>query len=92
MRTSRRALLAIGVGLAAPRIASGQPAWPGERPIQARLAEMLAAIMQDRAWIAEAERLEIPLRSLNAEDTRALVYREAEAPRRLRAERPWRDQ
>ena len=53
---------------------------------------MLAATMQDRAWIAEAERLEIPLRSLNAEDTRALVYREAEALRRLRAERPWRDQ
>lgn len=62
------------------------------QPIRERLAAMLAATMQDRAWIAEAERLEIPLRYLNAEDTRALVYREAEALRRLWAEQPWRDQ
>lgn len=61
-------------------------------PIRARLSAMLAATMHDAAWLAEAARLDIPLRWLDAETTRALVYREAEALRRLWAEQPWRDQ
>lgn len=61
-------------------------------PVRARLAAMLAATMHDAAWIAEAVRLDIPLRWLDAESTRALVLREADSLRRLWAEQPWRDQ
>jgi tripartite-type tricarboxylate transporter receptor subunit TctC len=61
-------------------------------PIRARLAAMLAATMHDATWIIEARKQQIPLRYMNAEDTRALVFREAEALRKLWAEQPWRDQ
>lgn len=61
-------------------------------PIRDRLAAMVAATMHDPAWLAEAVRLEIPLRYLDAEQTRLLVFREAEALKRLWTEQPWRDQ
>lgn len=60
--------------------------------IQARLEAMVAATMRDPAWIAEADRLFIPLRYRNAQETRDLVFREAEALRTLWQRRPWRDQ
>jgi tripartite-type tricarboxylate transporter receptor subunit TctC len=61
-------------------------------PIRRRLEEVLAAVMRDPAWIAEAERLFVPLRYRGPEETRALVFREAEALRALWRERPWTDQ
>jgi tripartite-type tricarboxylate transporter receptor subunit TctC len=59
--------------------------------IQAKLAKMLAATMNDPAWIEVAKKQGVPLSYLDAEDTRALVFREAEAVRKLWAEQPWRD-
>lgn len=61
------------------------------RPILDRLVAMVGATMRDAAWIAEAGRLFIPLRYRDAAETRALVFREAEALRALWRERPWRD-
>ncbi|WP_207538308.1 tripartite tricarboxylate transporter substrate binding protein [Sabulicella rubraurantiaca] len=59
--------------------------------IRERLSSMIAATMRDPAWTAEAERLFIPLRYRSAEETRALVFREAEALRAVWQQRPWRD-
>nr|WP_302474581.1 tripartite tricarboxylate transporter substrate binding protein [Roseococcus sp. MDT2-1-1] len=64
---------------------------PTPPEIQARLASMIAATMHDPAWRAEADRLFIPLRYRDAEETRALVFREAEALRAIWQQRPWRD-
>ncbi|MDB5415700.1 MAG: tripartite tricarboxylate transporter substrate binding protein [Rubritepida sp.] len=61
------------------------------RAIQDRLAETIAATMRDPAWIAEAERLFIPLRYRNQDETRGIVFREAEALRVLWRERSWKD-
>ncbi len=61
------------------------------QPIQARLAAMVEATMRDPAWIAEAERLFIPLRYMGPDETRALVLREAERLRSVWQEQPWRD-
>ena len=60
-------------------------------PIRRRLEEMIAATMRDPAWIADAERLFVPLRYRTADETRALVLREADALRELWRQRPWRD-
>jgi tripartite-type tricarboxylate transporter receptor subunit TctC len=67
---------------------------PGGTPpaIQARLGAMLDATMRDPAWVAEAERLFIPIVWRDAAATRALVFREAEALAALWRRRPWRDQ
>ncbi|MEI6161723.1 MAG: tripartite tricarboxylate transporter substrate binding protein [Roseococcus sp.] len=59
--------------------------------IQARLAALVAATMRDPAWIAEAERLFVPLHYLDAAATRELVFREQAALRELWARRPWKD-
>jgi tripartite-type tricarboxylate transporter receptor subunit TctC len=61
------------------------------RAVQDRLAEMFARTMHDPQWIAEAERLFIPLRYRNPDETREIVFREQEALRRLWRERPWKD-
>jgi tripartite-type tricarboxylate transporter receptor subunit TctC len=61
------------------------------RAVQEQLAGMVAAVMRDPAWTAEAERLFVPLRYRDAEETRALVFREAEALRAVWRQRPWRD-
>jgi tripartite-type tricarboxylate transporter receptor subunit TctC len=61
------------------------------RAVQERLAAMIAATMRDPAWIAEAERLFVPLRYRDPEETRALVFREAESLRAVWRERPWKD-
>ena len=61
------------------------------RAVQQRLAEMIAATMRDPAWIAEAERLFVPLRYRSTDATRDIVFREAEALRALWQQRPWRD-
>ncbi len=60
-------------------------------PIRRRLEEMIAATMRDPAWIADAERLFVPLRYRTPDETRALVLREADALRELWRQRPWRD-
>lgn len=59
--------------------------------ITARLEAMLAATMRDPAWIAEAERLFIPLVYRSAEATRQIVLGEDAALRALWARRPWKD-
>ncbi|PZW39279.1 tripartite-type tricarboxylate transporter receptor subunit TctC [Humitalea rosea] len=66
---------------------------PGGTPreIQRRLEEVIANTMRDPLWIAEAERLFVPLHYLNAEQTRDLVLREAEALRDVWQHGPWRD-
>jgi tripartite-type tricarboxylate transporter receptor subunit TctC len=61
------------------------------RAIQDRLAEMFANTMRDPLWIAEAERLFIPLRYRNPDETREIVFREQEVLRNLWRERPWKD-
>ncbi|HEY4254117.1 MAG TPA: tripartite tricarboxylate transporter substrate binding protein [Roseomonas sp.] len=60
--------------------------------IQARLEAMVATTMRDPLWIAEADRLFIPLRYRDARETRELVFREAASLRTLWQQRPWRDQ
>ncbi|MGK7863294.1 tripartite tricarboxylate transporter substrate binding protein [Falsiroseomonas sp. E2-1-a4] len=60
-------------------------------PIRRRLEQTIAETMRDPAWIAEAERLFIPLQYRSAEETRAIVFREAEALRELWQHQPWRD-
>ncbi|NKC29720.1 tripartite tricarboxylate transporter substrate binding protein [Falsiroseomonas selenitidurans] len=60
-------------------------------PIREKLAEVIAATMRDPAWIAEAQRLFIPLRYRSPEETRAIVFREAAALRQLWQQQPWRD-
>jgi tripartite-type tricarboxylate transporter receptor subunit TctC len=62
------------------------------RAQQVQLAGMIEATMRDPAWIAEAERLFVPLRYRNPEDTRALVFREATALRAVWQDRPWKDE
>lgn len=62
------------------------------RTQQVQLAEMIEATMRDPAWIAEAERLFVPLRYRNPEDTRALVFCEAAALRAVWQDRPWKDE
>ncbi len=62
------------------------------RPALDGLAGMIAATMRDPAWIAEAERLFVPLSYHGPEETRAIVFREAEALRALWTQRPWKDQ
>ena len=47
--------------------------------------------MRDPAWIAEAERLFIPLVYRSAEATRQIVLGEDAALRALWARRPWKD-
>lgn len=59
--------------------------------IQERLSAMVAATMRDPAWIAEAERLFIPLQYRTPAETREIVFREVEALRALWARRPWKD-
>ncbi len=59
--------------------------------VQQRLVEMIAATMRDAAWIAEADRLFVPLRYRSPNETRDLVFREAETLRALWQQRPWRD-
>lgn len=59
--------------------------------IRDRLAAMLAATMRDPAWIAEAERLFVPLHYLDPAQTQALAMREYAALRALWTRRPWRD-
>lgn len=61
------------------------------RAVQERLAEMFANTMRDPQWTAEAERLFIPLRYRNPDETREIVFREQEALRNLWRERPWKD-
>ncbi|MEO3474863.1 tripartite tricarboxylate transporter substrate binding protein [Roseomonas sp. CAU 1739] len=60
-------------------------------PILARLQAMLAETMRDPAWIAEADRLFIPLKYRSAEDTYRIVWDEDAALRALWARRPWKD-
>ncbi|CAH0193001.1 hypothetical protein ROS9278_01732 [Roseomonas sp. CECT 9278] len=60
-------------------------------PILQRLQAMLAATMRDPAWIAEAERLFIPLQYRSPEDTYRIVWDAERALRALWARRPWKD-
>jgi tripartite-type tricarboxylate transporter receptor subunit TctC len=60
-------------------------------PILARLQAMLAQTMRDPAWIAEAQRLFIPLQYRSAEDTYRIVWDSDVALRALWARRPWKD-
>jgi len=60
-------------------------------PIVERLSAMLAATMRDPAWIAEAERLFIPLQYRDPAATREIVLQEGTALRALWARRPWKD-
>jgi tripartite-type tricarboxylate transporter receptor subunit TctC len=60
-------------------------------PIIERLERMLAATMRDPAWIAEAERLFIPLQYRGPAATREIVLQEYAALRALWARRPWKD-
>lgn len=86
--TFRESGYAIDTGVVRSFVVSaGTPA-----AIQARLEAMVASTMRDPVWIAEAERLFIPLRYRSASETRDLVFREAEALRTLWQRRPWRDQ
>nr|WP_245185922.1 tripartite tricarboxylate transporter substrate binding protein [Falsiroseomonas frigidaquae] len=59
--------------------------------IRRRLEQTIAATMRDPAWIAEAQRLYIPLQYRSAEETRAIVFREAASLRQLWQQQPWRD-
>jgi tripartite-type tricarboxylate transporter receptor subunit TctC len=61
-------------------------------PIQARLAAMLDAVMQDAAWQAEAERLFQPLRRMGREEYRRSVFAAADELRAVWRQTPWRDQ
>lgn len=61
------------------------------RPIVERLELLVAATMRDPAWIAEAERLFIPLQFRGAEATREIVFGTDAALRALWARRPWKD-
>jgi tripartite-type tricarboxylate transporter receptor subunit TctC len=60
-------------------------------PILQRLQAMLAATMRDPAWIAEAQRLFIPLQYRSPEDTYRIVWDADRALRALWARRPWKD-
>ncbi len=60
-------------------------------PIVERLSATVAAVMRDTAWIAEAERLFVPLQYRTPAETRDIVFREAEALRTLWSRRPWRE-
>jgi tripartite-type tricarboxylate transporter receptor subunit TctC len=60
-------------------------------PIRRRLEETIAATMRDAAWIAEAEKLFIPLQYRTPQETRDIVFREADALRGVWRQQPWRD-
>jgi tripartite-type tricarboxylate transporter receptor subunit TctC len=60
-------------------------------PVLERLQGMLAATMRDPAWIAEAERLFIPLKYRTPQETYQIVWSADEALRALWARRPWKD-
>ena len=60
-------------------------------PILARLQAMLAETMRDPAWIAEAERLFIPLKYRSPEATYRIVWDADAALRAMWARRPWKD-
>jgi tripartite-type tricarboxylate transporter receptor subunit TctC len=60
-------------------------------PILRRLEETIAATMRDPAWIAEAEKLFIPLQYRTPRETRDIVFREADALRGVWQQQPWRD-
>ncbi|MGG5888286.1 Bug family tripartite tricarboxylate transporter substrate binding protein [Falsiroseomonas sp. HC035] len=60
-------------------------------PILRRLEETIAATMRDAAWIAEAEKLFIPLQYRTPRETRDIVFREADALRGVWQQQPWRD-
>jgi tripartite-type tricarboxylate transporter receptor subunit TctC len=60
-------------------------------PILQRLQAMLAETMRDPAWIAEAQRLFIPLQYRSPEDTYRIVWDADRALRALWARRPWKD-
>lgn len=60
-------------------------------PILRRMEAMIEATMRDPAWIAEAERLFIPIRYRTPAETRDIVFREADSLRRLWSQRPWRE-
>jgi tripartite-type tricarboxylate transporter receptor subunit TctC len=60
-------------------------------PILQRLQAMLAETMRDPAWIAEAQRLFIPLQYRSPEDTYRIVWDADRSLRALWARRPWKD-
>jgi tripartite-type tricarboxylate transporter receptor subunit TctC len=60
-------------------------------PIRRRLEETIAATMRDAAWIAEADKLFIPLQYRTPRETREIVFREADALRGVWQQQPWRD-
>jgi tripartite-type tricarboxylate transporter receptor subunit TctC len=65
---------------------------PGLPPaIQARLVEALTATLADPTFLAEAERLGLPLQPRLGEAYRAAVLREDAAMRELYKRRPWRN-
>ena len=63
------------------------PGLPAE--IASRLAGAFRAILTGPEFVAEAERLNLPLRPVIGADYRAMVLREAEGVRALFARRPW---
>ena len=63
------------------------PGLPAE--ISSRLATAFRAILTGPEFVAEAERLNLPLRPVVGADYRAMVLREAEVVRALFARRPW---
>ncbi|MDB5314889.1 MAG: tripartite tricarboxylate transporter substrate binding protein [Rhodospirillales bacterium] len=85
--TFREAGYAIDTGVVRSLVA---PAATPE-PIRRRLEAMIEATMRDPAWIAEAERLFVPLHYRGPAETRELVLREAESLRDVWRQRPWRD-
>ena len=72
-------------GLVAP------PGLPAGIADALRAAVAAAAANADPAWTAEAERLNLPLRPMEAEAQRRLFLREDARLRALWARRPWRE-
>lgn len=66
---------------------AGPPGLP--EPIRTRLEAAFAALLADPAFLAEAERLGLPLRPLVGEAYRAQVLRDDAALRELFRRRPW---
>ena len=60
-------------------------------PIRRRLEETIAATMRDAGWIAEADKLFIPLQYRTPRETREIVFREADTLRGVWQQQPWRD-
>jgi tripartite-type tricarboxylate transporter receptor subunit TctC len=67
---------------------------PGNLPpaIRERLEATFAAVLADPAFVAEAERLGMPLMPVVGAEYRALVLRTEAEYRALWQRRPWRDQ